>query len=254
MEKIGNCYYHGIGTARDYKKAFELYKELAERGYVKALMDNASIIMKAAQLDNDIICGVAEDYQYKAFEGGFFAEIITDFNELTPEERMVHEDVSVLFIVDRGITHEIVRHRDASFAQESTRYCNYNLGKFDNEITVIEPCFFNKNEEPIDKLSWSKYKHWKEACLMSENAYFNLLKAGATPQEARDVLPTSVKAEIVVTTNLHEWRHILNLRACDSTGSAHPQIKEVMIPLFKEMKPIYSFALEDMIAANEVTK
>ena len=98
------------------------------------------------------------------------------------------------------------------------------------------------------------YEEWKHSCETAERSYFKLLEYGAKPQEAGDVLPTSVKADIVMTTNLAEWKHIFNLRACDSTGPAHPQMKEVMIPLFKEMREKYPFAFGDMVAADEVTK
>ena len=190
------------------------------------------------------------DYIYD--EDDFYAKVVTDMNQLTDEERMVHETFSVLFTVDRGVTHELVRMRDCSFAQESTRYCNYNLGKFGNEITVILPCFFDTG---MDTASNSLvYEEWKHSCETAERSYFKLLEYGAKPQEARDVLPTSVKADIVMTTNLAEWKHIFNLRACDSTGPAHPQMKEVMIPLFKEMREKYPFAFGDMVAADEVTK
>ena len=185
-------------------------------------------------------------------EDDFYAKVVTDMNQLTDEERMVHETFSVLFTVDRGVTHELVRMRDCSFAQESTRYCNYANGKFGNEITVILPCFFDtgmgSNSNSL------VYKEWESACKNAEASYFKLLEYGAKPQEARDILPTSVKADIVMTTNLAEWKHIFNLRACDSTGPAHPQMKEVMIPLFKEMREKYPFAFGDMVAADEVTK
>ena len=174
----------------------------------------------------------------------FYAKVITDMSTLSDEERMVHETFSVLFTVDRGVTHELVRMRDCSFAQESTRYCNYSYGNFNNEITVIKPYFFSSysDTEMI----------WMSSCEEAEKAYFRLLHKGAKPQEARSVLPTSVKADIVMTTNLAEWKHIFNLRACDSTGPAHPQMKEVMIPLFKEMRNKYPFAFGNMIAADEV--
>lgn len=188
------------------------------------------------------------DEEYHQFD------LITDFSELLPEERMIHEDITVKFTVDRGVTHELVRHRDCSFAQESTRYCNYSLGKYGNEITVIEPCFFARPDGvdlPTDE--WAeKYGAWRTACEESEKAYNRLLAAKATPQQARDVLPTSVKAEIVMTANLREWKHIFSLRACDSTGPAHPQMKEVMIPCLKELRPLYEFAFGDLIAADEV--
>ena len=183
-------------------------------------------------------------------EDDFYAKVVTDMNQLTDEERMIHETFSVLFTVDRGVTHELVRMRDCSFAQESTRYCNYTNGKFGNEITVILPCFFDTGMGTNSNSL--VYKEWESACKNAEASYFKLLEYGAKPQEARDVLPTSVKADIVMTTNLAEWKHIFNLRACDSTGPAHPQMKEVMIPLFKEMREKYPFAFGDMIAADEV--
>ena len=185
-------------------------------------------------------------------EDDFHAKVVTDMNQLTDEERMVHETFSVLFTVDRGVTHELVRMRDCSFAQESTRYCNYANGKFGNEITVILPCFFDTGMGTNSNSL--VYKEWESACKNAEASYFKLLEYGAKPQEARDVLPTSVKADIVMTTNLAEWKHIFNLRACDSTGPAHSQIKEVMTPLFKEMREKYPFAFGDMVAADEVTK
>lgn len=161
--------------------------------------------------------------------------VIKDITKLSPEERMIHEDISIRFITDRGITHELVRMREASFAQESTRYCNYANDKFGSEITFIKPCFE----------SWDEgcFRVWEKACWNAEKRYFELVNiCGAKPQEARDVLPTSVKSEIVVTTNLLEWYHIFNLRACDATGPAHPQMHEIMIPAFNELKTSHSFA------------
>ena len=196
-----------------------------------------------------ILCINLEKFDTMVFdtyeEEEFYAKVITDITTLSYGERMIHETFSVLFTVDRGVTHELVRMRDCSFAQESTRYCNYNLGKFSNEITVIEPCFFEKGTFAYDV--------WQAGCEFAEEQYMILTEeAKTTPQQARDILPTSVKADIVMTTYLSEWKHIFNLRACDSTGPAHPQMKEVMIPLFKEMREKYPFAFGDMIAADEV--
>jgi thymidylate synthase (FAD) len=132
-----------------------------------------------------------------------------------------HEKVTVRFIVDRGVSHELVRHRIASYSQESTRYCNYNQDRFGKEITVIEPWFFRPTET-------AGYQTWKAACEGCERAYFELLEGGATPQEARSVLPNSLKTEVVMTANLREWRHFLQLRCAKD---AHPQMKEVAIPL-----------------------
>ena len=127
---------------------------------------------------------------------------------------------SIQFTCDRGVSHELVRHRPASFAQESTRYCDYSHDKFNNEITVIRPCFWNENS--------NEYKYWKQACEFAETAYFNLLKAGALPQQARSVLPTSLKTEVIMTATETEWQHIINLRQKGTTGAPHPQMKEIM--------------------------
>lgn len=143
-----------------------------------------------------------------------------------------HSIISVKFICDRGVTHEIVRHRMASYAQESTRYCNYSAGAHGNEITVIEPPFFKKGSE--------QYKAWYDTCLMCEKAYLELINMGASPQEARTVLPNSLKTEIVVTMNLREWIHFFNLRAVGTTGAPHPQMKEIAVQVlgaFTEAMP-----------------
>ena len=136
-----------------------------------------------------------------------------------------HAHVSVKFICDRGVSHEIVRHRLASYAQESTRYCDYSLGKHGNEITVIEPFFFKEGTP--------EYSAWFAACQASETMYLDLLSMGRSPQEARSVLPNSLKTEIVVTMNLREWIHFFNLRALGTTGAPHPQMKESAMPVLR---------------------
>lgn len=141
------------------------------------------------------------------------------------EAVLEHCSFTVKFIVDRGVSHEIVRHRVASYCQESTRYCNYSKDKFGNEITVIKPCFWDESS--------NLYTDWKSAMRMAESHYFALLKQGATPQEARAVLPNSLKTEVVMTANIREWRHFLKLR---TSSAAHPQIREVAIPLLKELQ------------------
>lgn len=171
------------------------------------------------------------------------------------EAMLEHASMTVVFTVDRGISHELVRHRVASFAQESTRYCNYSGDKFGNEITVIMPCFFDdipiarkqgivdycdgilKDLPGEDMTNHERaFVDWYWACGQCENAYFRMLVNGCTPQEARDILPTSVKTEVVVTANMREWRHMLKLRAAGTTGAPHPQMAEVMRPLLAEMK------------------
>lgn len=157
-----------------------------------------------------------------------------------------HEIISVEFDVNRGVTHEMVRHRPPSFAQESTRYCNYSNDKFGNDIAVIDPsgAFWNKPEEHA--LNEAKLKIWVRATEQAKTNYFELLELGAKPQEARDVLLTATKATIVITANLREWRHILKLRAVGTTGAPHPQMLEVMVPLLKELKALVPVIFEDL--------
>lgn len=154
------------------------------------------------------------------------------------EAMLEHFSFSAKFVVDRGISHELVRHRTASFAQESTRYCNYSKDGFDGEITVIEPCFLEYGSDG--------YSTWKFACSTAEDAYFELLDWGCTPQQARDVLPTSLKTEVVMTANLREWRHFFKLRAADATGAAHPQMKEVAVPLLEHIKSLIPIVFDDI--------
>ncbi|OQY02417.1 MAG: thymidylate synthase (FAD) [Desulfobacteraceae bacterium 4572_130] len=134
-----------------------------------------------------------------------------------------HISISVRLVCDRGVSHEIVRHRLCSFSQESTRYANYSREKFGRQITVIKPFFWNKNLE--------KYKEWERAMLYCEKIYISLIEKGAKPQEARSVLPNSLKTDIIITANIREWMHIFNLR-CSS--ASHPQMRQIMLPLLKE--------------------
>lgn len=127
---------------------------------------------------------------------------------------------TIHFTCDRGVSHELVRHRPCSFAQESTRYCNYNLGKFGSEITVIKPLFYKEGA--------TKFNIWKEACEQAERSYLALIELGSAAQEARSVLPNSLKTEIVVTATAEEWQHIVNLRYWGKTGKPHPQMLEIM--------------------------
>lgn len=148
-----------------------------------------------------------------------------------------HHSITVRIICDRGVSHEIVRHRIASYTQESTRYCNYNNGKFGNEITVIKPSFWDND------VSEEKMKIWNDAMLYAEEAYKKLIDLGASPQQARSVLPNSLKTEIVVTMNLREWRHFFSLR---TPGNAHPQMYEIARPLLDEFKKKIPYIFDDI--------
>ena len=160
------------------------------------------------------------------------------------EAMLEHQSISVKFIVDRGVSHELVRHRVASFAQESTRSCNYSKDKFGNEITVIKPCFLDEDTE--------NYRIWKGSCEAAEKAYFAMLDNDATPQEARSVLPNSLKTEICMTANLREWRHFFKLRALGITGKPHPQMLEVTVPLLAEFKTLIPVVFDDLIVGENL--
>lgn len=177
------------------------------------------------------VCYKSEDKITSESSKKFVADLIKRGHETMIE----HFNISVKFICDRGVSHEIVRHRIASYAQESTRYCNYNQDKFGKEITVIEPCFWDE-----DSLN---YALWKSACEYSESYYFKLIESGAQAQEARSILPNSLKTEIVVTMNLRELRHFFRLR---TAKVAHPQIREVAIPLLAEFKTLIPIMFDDI--------
>jgi thymidylate synthase (FAD) len=132
----------------------------------------------------------------------------------------------VKFITDRGITHELVRHRLCSFIQESTRYCNYNSGKFGNEVSFIKPSTWDTWEK-------SAKDKWLHGIDRAEDFYLMLVEkpAGLTPQQARAILPNSTKAEIIIKANFREWRHIFQLRAVEKY--AHPDMRKLMIPLYQ---------------------
>ena len=143
------------------------------------------------------------------------------------ESVLEHSSLTVKFVFDRGVSHELVRHRLAAYSQSSTRYCNYSKDKFGREIKVIKPLFFEEGTED--------YNLWYEGCKHAEDTYMRLIDRGRSAQEARSVLPNSLATEIVMTANWREWRHVFKTRCAEA---AHPQIREVMIPLRDEMVEI----------------
>ena len=146
-----------------------------------------------------------------------------------------HLLVTVRIITDRGVLAELTRHRLASFSVESSRYCNYSKDKFGGEITFIKPCFWQEGS--------MNYESWIDAMTYAELYYIKLIKNGATPQEARSVLPNSLKTEIICSCNLRELRHILDLRC---SAKAHPQIRELCLPLLKEVYARCPVVFEDI--------
>ena len=153
------------------------------------------------------------------------------------EAVLEHCNISLKFVCDRGVSHEIVRHRMASYCQESTRYCNYSKGDFGGEITVIKPCYLDRET--------AAYSVWLTACAAAEVAYFKLLDWGNTPQEARAVLPNSLKTEVVMTANLREWRHFFRLRC---SHAAHPQMREVATQALALLHGLVPIVFDDIAA------
>lgn len=159
------------------------------------------------------------------------------------EAMIEHASITARFVCDRGVSHEIVRHRLASFAQESTRYCNYSKDQFGKEITVVEPLFLKRGSP-----QWAA---WESAMKNAEFAYFRMLDFGCSPQEARSVLPNSLKTEIVITMNIREWRHFFRLRAIGTTGAPHPQMQQVAQIAFDMFKESWPVLFEDLEACDD---
>lgn len=170
---------------------------------------------------------------------GSAAKMVASLIKSGHEAMLEHASVTVKFVVDRGISHELVRHRLASFAQESTRYCNYSKDDFGSEITFIIPEYLEYKSE-----GWNI---WKESMKQAEDAYFKMLDFGLSPQQARAVLPNSLKIEVVMTANLREWRHFFKLRALGTTGKPHPQMLEVAVPLLEDMKNLIPVVFDDLV-------
>lgn len=189
-------------------------------------LDGAAVLRHIEQCGR--VCYKSEGKTTESSAPAFVANIIKRGHEAVLE----HFDITVKFICDRGVSHEIVRHRMASYCQESTRYCNYAKDDFGNEITVIEPYYLDAQGLYL----------WRRACEAAEASYFELLNWGCTPQEARAVLPNSLKTEVVMTANLREWRHFFKLR---TAPAAHPQMREVANMLLKQMREMVPVVFDD---------
>ena len=170
------------------------------------------------------VCYKSEDKMTEESASRFVKFLI----ERGHESPIEHIGISVRVICDRGVSHEWVRHRIASYSQESTRYCNYNSEKFGGGIAFIRP-YFADNER--------LFEIWKAEMESAEKAYMDMLANGAKPEDARSVLPNSLKTEFICTMNLREWRHFFALRCAKA---AHPAMREIAVPLqeaFREMLP-----------------
>ena len=192
-------------------------------------IDGAKILQKLERCGR--VCYKSEDKITEGSAEKFIGMILKSGHESVLE----HEKLTVKFICDRGVTHEIVRHRIASYSQESTRYCNYTKNKFGNELTFIRPCFWADDSD--------EYAVWKQAMEDIEKTYVKLISLGAKPEEARSILPNSLKTEIVCTMNLREWRHFFRLRTAER---AHPQIREISVALLDELKKRIPVIFDDI--------
>ena len=192
-------------------------------------IDGAAILKRLEQCGR--VCYKSEAKITDTSAPAFVAGIIKRSHEAVLE----HCSFTVKFICDRGVSHEIVRHRMASYCQESTRYCNYSKEGFGSEITVIKPCFWPDDSDEMCE--------WRSAMRLTESHYFSLLQFGATPQEARSVLPNSLKTEVVMTANIREWRHFLKLRC---SPAAHPQMREVALILLEKVHTLIPVCFYDI--------
>ncbi len=193
-------------------------------------IDEEKIIKKIENIGR--VCYKSESKITEDSAEKFIANILKSGHESVIE----HESISVRVICDRGVSHEIVRHRIASYSQESTRYCNYFNEKFGKELTVIKPLFWQEDSE--------EYKAWLNAIDVIEKQYNALIVMGAKPQEARSILPNSLKTEIVMTMNLREWRHFFKLR---TSRRAHPQMREIALMIYEKLKEEIPIFFEDII-------
>ena len=196
---------------------------------VLSLVDGQAILHDIERCGR--VCYKAEDKITETSAQASVGNIIKRGHEAVLE----HASVTVKFTVDRGVSHEIVRHRLAAYCQESTRYCNYSKDGFGRQVTFIQPHFLDRGTR-----GWEL---WVLACEQAEKAYFDLLNWGCSPQEARAVLPNSLKTEVVMTANLREWRHFFKLR---TAPAAHPQMREVTIPLLRRMQELIPVVFDDI--------
>lgn len=180
-------------------------------------------------------------------------QFVTNIIKRGHESVLEHYSFTVRFVCDRGVSHELVRHRIASFSQESTRYCDYGGAG----CTFIFPCWFGRDAQILLQREWhwtspvttvyelSIPEHrWFEMCLDAERTYKRMtISEGWSPQQARSVLPNSLKTEVIMTANLREWRHFFKLR---TAAAAHPQMRELTVPLLERLKGLIPVVFDDI--------
>lgn len=193
-------------------------------------LDGDAILKKIEKIGR--VCYKSEQRITEDSAKKFIAGLLKSGHESVIE----HTNISIRIICDRGVTHEIVRHRIASYSQESTRYCNYSSNQFEGQLTFIRPLYFSNDSK--------LYTLWVDAMAFAENVYLNMIAQGATPQEARSVLPNSLKTEIVVTMNLREWRHFIRMR---TSNAAHPQMRQVANMILVALKSYIPVVFDEFI-------
>jgi thymidylate synthase (FAD) len=216
------------------------------KAYAKLISLNTDCLSVIEQAGR--VCYKSEKKSTPEEQAHFIENLILRKHESVIE----HGSATVLFVCDRGVSHEIVRHRLASFSQESTRYCNY--GKQD-QVTFIAPCFWRDvpigtiDLIPPDALARMSRAsaEWLLCMYNLETAYLEMIRQGAKPQEARSVLPNSLKTEVVMTANFREWRHFFKLRALGEAGVPHPQMLELALPLLDEFKKLLPAVFGDLV-------
>jgi thymidylate synthase (FAD) len=218
------------------KPSFEIMEIMGLYGSAGIGLDTLYLIEKAGRT-----CYKSED-KITAESAKKFVEMVIKRGH---ESVIEHSAMTVKFICDRGVTHELVRHRLCAFSQESTRYVNYKGG-----CTFVIPPWIDITEgdyplglHPDDRTDDIARNIWHDQCYQAEKVYKNLLTLGWSPQQARSVLPNSTKTEIVVTTNFREWRHIFKLRC---SKASHPQMRELMIPLLEDIKELIPVIFDDI--------
>jgi len=192
-------------------KIIEPYFEILHMADADAIYRHLEIAARNCyKSEENIAKGTAEQFLHRILKSGH-------------ESVIEHISITVRIVCDRGVLAELTRHRIASFSVESTRYANYSKDKFGNEITVIKPFFW--------KYGSKQYREWEKAMAACEKAYMALIESGAKAQEARSVLPNSLKTDIIITANIREWIHIFDLRC---SKASHPQMRQIMLPLLSE--------------------
>lgn len=210
---------------------YEILTEISEGG-IKELQQIERVARVCYKSENKIV------------PDGSSAKKLVGFLVKQGHEAMLeHSQLSVLFTCDRAIANELVRHRIASFAQESTRYCNYAGEKFGGELSFIKPYWIPQVYGDVSSDDIQAWNEWYDACAETEKQYLNMLHDGMRPEQARCVLPLCLKTEIVVTANYREWRNIFKLR---TPVAAHPQMRELMCPLLLELQKKIPVVFDDI--------